>query len=147
MNLLTKTWRELLIVLLLLSTYVLGKLYWQKPKEVQVPVLTEKIVEVEKIVERTVTKVVTTLPDGTTIVKDETKDTSKDTAKDNSKQTAPAIIKLNPYKYSVGVSIRDLDYKDLLVEVGTRFATTPFVGTAGFDVKPRSFLLGVRYDF
>jgi hypothetical protein len=147
MLLLTKMWRELLIVLLLLSTYVLGKLYWQKPKEVQVPVLTEKIVEVEKIVERTVTKVVTTLPDGTTIVKDETKDTSKDTAKDNSKQTTPTVVKLNPYRYSVGVSIRDLDYKDFLVEAGIRLATSPLVATVGFDVKPRSFLLGVRYEF
>jgi hypothetical protein len=142
-----KFWREVLIVLLSLSTYIFIQAYRAKPKEVQVPVLTEKIVEVEKIVERTVTKVVTTLPDGTTIVKDETKDTSKDTSKDNSKQTSPVIVKSNPYKYSVGVSIRDLDYKDFLVEVGTRFATTPFVGTAGFDVKQRSFLLGVRYEF
>lgn len=142
-----KYWKELLIVLLLGSTYVLAKLYNQKPKEIQVPVLTEKIVEVEKIVERTVTKVVTTLPDGTTIVKDETKDTAKDTSKDNSKQTMPVIVKSNPYRYSVGVSIRDLDYKDFLVEAGIRFADTPLVATVGFDVKPRSFLLGVRYEF
>jgi len=147
MNYIIIYWKELLIVLLLCSTYVLGKLYSQKPKEIQVPVLTEKIVEVEKIVERTVTKVVTTLPDGTTIVKDETKDTSKNTSKDNSKQTAPIIVKSNPYRYSVGVSIRDLDYKDILVEAGIRLSESPFVATTGFDVKAKSFLLGVRYEF
>jgi hypothetical protein len=142
-----KFWREVLIVLLSLSTYIFIQAYRSQPKEVQVPVLVEKVVEVEKIVERTVTKVVTTLPDGTTIVKDETKDTSKDTSKDNSKQTTPVIVKSNPYRYSVGVSIRDLDYKDFLVEAGIRLATTPIVATVGFDVKPRSFLLGVRYEF
>ena len=147
MNLLMKFWREVLIVLLSLSTYIFIQAYRSQPKEVQVPVLVEKVVEVEKIVERTVTKVVTTLPDGTTIVKDETKDTSKDTSKDNSKQTTPVIVKSNPYRYSVGVSIRDLDYKDFLVEAGIRLATTPIVATVGFDVKPRSFLLGVRYEF
>jgi hypothetical protein len=131
-----------------LSTYILGKLYYKKPTEVRVPVLTEKVVEVEKVVEKVVTKVVITKPDGTTIVKEETKDTAKDASKDNSKQTAPIIVKSNPYRYSVGVSIRDLDYKDFLVEAGIRFAdNTPIVATVGFDVKPRSFLLGVRYDF
>lgn len=139
MILLTKLWREILIVLLLCSTYGLGKLYWKKPKEIQVPVLTEKLVEVEKLVTKTIIK----QPDGTVITKEEIKDVTKD----QSKQTAPAIVKLNPYKYSVGVSIRDLDYKDFLVEAGIRFASTPLVATLGFDVKPRSFLLGVRYDF
>ena len=139
MILLTKIWREVLIVLLLCSTYGLGKLYWKKPKEIQVPVLTEKLVEVEKLVTKTIIK----QPDGTIITKEETKDVTKD----QSKQTAPAIVKLNHYKYSVGVSIRDLDYKDFLVEAGARLATTPFVATVGFDVKPRSFLLGIRYEF
>jgi hypothetical protein len=57
------------------------------------------------------------------------------------------VVKLNPYKYSIGVSIRDLDYKDFLIDAGIRLATTPIVATIGFDVKPRSFLLGVRYEF
>ena len=139
MILLTKLWREILIVLLLCSTYGLGKLYWQKPKEIQVPVLTEKLVEVEKLVTKTIIK----QPDGTIITKEEIKDVTKD----QSKQTTPVIVKLNPYRYSVGVSIRDLDYKDFLIEAGMRLASSPLVATLGFDVRPRSFLLGVRYEF
>lgn len=139
MNLLVKMWREILIVLLSLSTYIFVQAYLTKPKEIQVPVLTEKLVEVEKLVTKTIIK----QPDGTVITKEEIKDVTKD----QSKQTTPPIIKLNPYKYSVGVSIRDLDYKDFLVEAGIRLASSPLVATVGFDVKPRSFLLGVRYEF
>lgn len=146
-----KFWREILIVLLMLSTYVLGNLYRKKPTKVQVPVLVEKVVEVEKIVERTVTKVVTTLPDGTTIVKDETKDTAKDTSKDNSKQTTPVVVKLNPYRYSAGLLVKfdynDNDKKHYVLDVGARLADSPIVAVLSYDITPKTFALGVRYEF
>ena len=138
MTILIKFYREILIVVLGAASYYL----YSNPIEVikELP----RIVEVEKVVTKTVVKTVVTKPDGTTIVKEEQQDTTSDKVAD--KAVTP-IVKLNPYKYSVGVSIRDLDYKDFLVESGIRFADTPLVGTAGFDVKQRSFLLGVRYEF
>lgn len=143
MILLTKLWREILIVLLLCSTYGLGKLYWQKPKEIQVPVLTEKLVEVEKLVTKTIIK----QPDGTIITKEETKEASKEA----SKQTAPAIVKLNPYRYSVSMLVKfdysDNDKKRYVIDVGARIADSPLVAVLSYDITPRTFALGVRYEF
>lgn len=138
MTIFIRFWREILIIILGSVSYYLYK----NPVEVikDVP----RIVEVEKVVTKTVVKTVITKPDGTTIVKDETKDTTEDKVSD---KVVTPIVKINPYRYSIGVSIRDLDYKDFLVEAGTRLTNTPLVATAGFDVKPRSFLLGVRYEF
>ena len=97
---------------------------------------------VEKVVEKVVVKTVTKKPDGTIIIKDETTDVTKDLGSVKTVVAAAALT-----KYSVGISIRDLDYKDFLIEAGARLASTPFVATVGFDVKPRSFLLGLRYEF
>lgn len=138
MQIVLKFWREILILILGLVSYYL----YSNPIEVikELP----RIVEVEKVVTKTVVKTVITKPDGTTIVKEEQKDSTEDKTSD---KVVTPIVKLNPYKYSIGVSIRDLDYKDFLVDAGIRFADTPLVATVGFDVKPRSFLLGVRYEF
>ncbi len=138
MSILLKFWREALIVVLGAVSYYL----YNNPIEVikELP----RIVEVEKVVTKTVVKTVITKPDGTTIVKEEQKDTAEDKTSD---KVVTPVVKLNPYKYSIGVSIRDLDYKDFLIDAGIRLATTPIVATIGFDVKPRSFLLGVRYEF
>ena len=138
MTIFIRFWRESLILILGLVSYYLYKHPVEVIKEIP------RIVEVEKVVTKTVVKTVVTKPDGTTIVKAYQKDTTSDKVAD--KAVTP-IVKINPYRYSIGVSIRDLDYKDFLVEAGARLATTPFVATVGFDVKPRSFLLGVRYEF
>lgn len=138
MTILLRFWREIFILIMVLVFFYL----YNNPIEVikELP----RIVEVEKVVTKTVVKTVITKPDGTTIVKEEQKDSTEDKTSD---KVVTPIVKLNPYKYSIGVSIRDLDYKDFLVDAGIRLATTPLVATVGFDVKPRSFLLGVRYEF
>jgi len=129
MSILLKFWREALIVVLGAVSYYL----YNNPIEVikELP----RIVEVEKVVTKTVVKTVITKPDGTTIVKEEQKDTAEDKTSD---KVVTPVVKLNPYKYSIGVSIRDLDYKDFLIDAGIRLATTPIVATIGFDVKRRT---------
>jgi len=134
-----KYWKEMTILILLCSTYVLGKLYWKKPTEIQVPVM----VEVEKVVEKVVTKTVIQKPDGTIITKDETKDVVKDT---NSKVPAHDLPRTMS-KYSIGVFMRGLDYRDVLFDVGARLGDLPAFASVGYDVKQRNFLLGVRYEF
>lgn len=138
MTIFIRFWREVLILILGLVSYYL----YSNPLEIikEVP----RIVEVEKVVTKTVVKTVITKPDGTTIVTDETKDTTEDKVSD---KIVTPTVKINPYKYSIGVYMRDLDYKDFMVDIGARLGHTPLVATVGFDVKPRSFLLGVRYEF
>tara|TARA_R110000868_G_scaffold375983_3_gene640694 strand:- start:2937 stop:3347 length:411 start_codon:yes stop_codon:yes gene_type:complete len=136
MIILLKFWKEAIIGILLLVCYF----QYSHPRTLTTEV--SKAVVVEKVVEKVVVKTVTKKPDGTIIIKDETTDVTKDLGSVKTVVAAAALT-----KYSVGISIRDLDYKDFLIEAGARLASTPFVATVGFDVKPRSFLLGLRYEF
>jgi len=132
---LLKFWRELLIALLAVACFAIYKMCG-RITTVQSPPIT-----VEKIVTKVVTRTITKKPDGTVIAEDK-----EETGNSHIPKVTP-IIKINPYKYSVGVSMRNLEYKDFFVDVGARLGDTPFVAFGGFGYKDNSFLLGVRYEF
>jgi len=132
---LLKFWRELLIVALASSCFAIYKLY-PRIETRQLPPIV-----VERVTTKTVTKTVTTKPDGTVIA------VEQEESKDAQIPKPVPIIKLNPYKYSIGVAMRNLDYKDLFFDVGARLGSTPIVAFVGYGYRGRSFLLGVRYEF
>jgi hypothetical protein len=127
-------------IILLLSLGIWGVWKFRKPERIEVPV--EKVRTVEKI--RTVTRVVEKRPDGTTTTTEVERDENSTKEKEIS---ADKMSSRPAEKYSVGVAIRNLDYKDLLIDVGARLGDTPLEATAGYETKERAVLLGLRWRF
>lgn len=134
--LILKFWRETLIVTLVgLAVFLYNYPLGCPAPEVKVVTKTQEVV-VTKVVE----KIKEIKPDGTVIEKVITKDETKDTK-------GTKVAEKSKAKYSVGVQIRDLDYKDLIVGAGARLGDSPFWATAGYEVKGKNVLLGVKVEF
>lgn len=128
-------WREILIGFLVAACFILYKTC-DRTTTIQSPPIT-----VERIVTKIITKTVTTKPDGTVVAEDKEESGVSQVPK------VTPIIKVNPYKYSVGVSIRNLEYEDFFVDIGARLGNTPLVAFAGYGYVDNSFLLGLRYEW
>ena len=133
--LILKLWREILILCLLTACGVIYKLY-PRIETVQSPPIT-----VERIITRTITKTITKLPDGTEIAVEKEESGSQEIPK------VTPIVKIQPFKYSAGVLMRNLDYKDLFFDVSARLGSLPVSAVLGYEVKGSNFLLGLRYEF
>lgn len=136
-----KFWRETVILGLLALAVFLYNFPQNCPTpEVKIVTKTEEVV-VTKVVE----KIKEIKPDGTVIEKEITKDEKKD-SKVSDKKTDKVVVASKP-KYEAAVAIRDLDYKDLVVGVGARLGDSPFWATAGYEVKTKSALIGIKVEF
>lgn len=134
-----KFWRELIILTLV---GVAAFLYMSPAPEAVTKV---EVKTVERVVTKVVEKVKEIRPDGTVIEKEVVTDKKEDT-KLTDKNTAK-VIPQRADKYSVGVAVRNLDYKDLLIDVGARLGDTPFEAVVGFEPLPKTVTLGVRVRF
>lgn len=139
--LILKFWREILLGIAIAAAIF----FYQYPFNCPAPEIKTVVKTEEKIVTKVVEKIKEIRPDGTVIEKEVTTDTKKN-AKVSDKKTDKGSTSPTE-KYSVGVSIKNLDYKDLLIDVGARLGDTPFEATAGYETKDKAFLLGIRVRF
>jgi hypothetical protein len=137
MSILLRFWREG-IILSLLCVVGVGYYLWPVPPNCPAPE-TKIVTQVHTVTE---TKTVVQKPDGTVITKvSDTHEDEKSKTDEKPSYTPPILS-----RYTLGVSVPPLDYKNVNVQIGARLGDLPVFGTASYEIGSHTATVGLMVE-